>query len=59
MKLFKIILMSQQLFWILGVLFLFILGENIGDEEAKQISKLLETNKTLITLDLACTFLFI
>ena len=41
------------------VLFLFILGNKIGDEGAKKISKSLETNKTLTTLDLGGNFLFI
>ena len=38
------------------VLFLFILVKNIGDEGAKEISKLLENNKTLTTLSLGSTF---
>ena len=39
------------------VLFLFILGNTyIGDEGAKEIAKLLETNKTLTSLNLGCTF---
>ena len=38
------------------VLFLFILDNKIGDEGAKQISKSLETNKTLTNLYLGGTF---
>ena len=41
----------------MDVLFLFILDSKIGDEGAKQISKSLETNKTLTTLNLLSTFL--
>ena len=33
-----------------------ILGYQIGVEGAKEISKSLETNKTLTSLDLICTF---
>ena len=49
--------MNHQLIWIFELLFLFILDDQIGVEEAKEISKLLETNKTLTTLYLGCTFL--
>ena len=38
------------------VLFLFILDNKIGVEGAKEISKLLETNKTLTSLNLRRTF---
>ena len=48
--------MNHQLNWIFLVVFLFILDKDIGDEGAKQISKSLETNKTLTTLDLGGTF---
>ena len=48
--------MNHQLNWIFLVVFLFILDNNIGDEGAKQISKSLENNKTLTTLNLECTF---
>ena len=37
------------------VLFLLILDNNIGDEGAKKIDKLLEKNKTLTSLNLGCT----
>ena len=36
--------------------FLFILGNSIGPKGAKEISKSLETNKTLTTLNLEGTF---
>ena len=48
--------MNHQLNWIYLVVFLFILDKDIGDEGAKQIFKLLETNKTLTTLGLSSTF---
>ena len=58
---FKIYLMNHQLIWILEVLYLFILGNKISDEGAKEIAESLETDDTLKYFDsffLECTFFF-
>ena len=39
--------------------FIFILGNEIGDDGAKAIAKALETNKTLISLDIGGTLFII